>query len=471
MSAVILPKERQTFDQQYENAKRTLNSFIFDTKNLTKKIDSLGTRALELAKFYSKFCETVTDWFPDSSASVRQSLSSITQAANILEAITTEQLINKLDPNFKPAMAEYDAQIKSILDLKKKRKAAVRDFDREREKLRMARASREPDQNKIDHYETQTEAAFETYTRLNDEFVNTVEEFTETRRPQVMLIFKTCMAILCQYLNEIVRIQSIPFPQDTNSGVEVDAHPVQPSDNNPNMMMQPNQPPVAPNNPQMINPNINPQAINPLITSTQSDTIHPCMSSQMDMYNNPQMANSQSYVQVPPMPLPQGNQPHPAYPIPMPPNSTVFIQTSTDGSQQQVLYLTPEQTQALHNQIFSVSSSDYQISQSIMNSSGVLNQQQPMMMQPNRRSYEPNANCDPMNLPQSAYSKSTVVFSGWERTESDAKTEGKSVTNENNPLLANSIDNSTKHSDDAFVGNPFGSGEKEDDDFNPQNPF
>ena len=92
----------------------------------------------EISKFYLQFCSTVTEWYPNTTPSVRQSLNTIKKSSELFNRITTDRFINSIVPNFEQSMKDYKNQIDDLLILKNNRKKAVHTFDQNREKLSKA---------------------------------------------------------------------------------------------------------------------------------------------------------------------------------------------------------------------------------------------------------------------------------------------------------------------------------------------
>ena len=217
MSLVIIPKSRKTVDPKYKDAKKNLRSYQVSCDKYQQSMKNLSSHVLQISKVYSKFSSTVSSWYPDTTPAVRQSVESISQSASTFEQMTAENFVNKVNESFGPAMEEYQKHVNGLLSLEKKRRSAVKEYDREREKLRQAESAKNPDQNKIDRAQTQVDASGETYNKLNDEYISSVNQFGEERKTTLLSTFKSCCAELCKYINQVTSISFIQFPEDINS--------------------------------------------------------------------------------------------------------------------------------------------------------------------------------------------------------------------------------------------------------------
>ena len=219
---MIIPKSRRTFDPEYNKAKDELKSYIFDTKKLISSIRQLGERAQNISKCYSKMCSTITEWYPDTTPAIRQSLESINDSAIDFNKITTNSFINSIIPNFEQSMKEYKSQINDLLTLEKNRHKAVHSLDKNKEKLRKAQCAKEPDDQKIDHLQRKVDACENTYNTVNDQFISAVYDFSESRKDKLLHSFRKCISELMQYINTTVQISIIKFQDDQNYPVIVD---------------------------------------------------------------------------------------------------------------------------------------------------------------------------------------------------------------------------------------------------------
>lgn len=223
---MIIPKSRRTYDPEYKKAKNDLKHYMFDTKKLISRIHQLGHRAKDISKCYSKFCSTVTEWYPNTTPAVRQSLQSIENSAVALCKITDDGFISTVVPNFEKAMKTYRKQTNELLKLEKNRKKAVRSLDTNKEKLRKAQCAREPDETKVDQLQRKVDACETTYTTINNEFISAVNEFSETRKDDLLHAFQRCIFGLIEYINNATQISFIKFPDDPNAPLIVDAKTV-----------------------------------------------------------------------------------------------------------------------------------------------------------------------------------------------------------------------------------------------------
>lgn len=210
--SLTLPNSKKTKDPNYKDAKTKFHSYMMDSQKLITSIENLGSQAVNIAKFYSKFCKTVSAWFPDSPEDVKQSMTSLVHSSDAFEALAIQKFINTLNPSYKPAVDEYQKHIKDILEVEKKRRAACKEFDEEREKLRKAQKSKDADEDKITNLQQSTDALEQNYNKLNNEYIDSVKQFTEERKTELLAVYKSSAAIICQFINECLSINYIPFP-------------------------------------------------------------------------------------------------------------------------------------------------------------------------------------------------------------------------------------------------------------------
>ncbi|KAK8854182.1 hypothetical protein M9Y10_016740 [Tritrichomonas musculus] len=244
----IVPDSRKTYDPEYKKAKESLKRYTFNTKKIISSVRNLGDRALAISKCYSKLCTKVTAWYPDSPPAVRQSLNSINKSAKNFNKMTVDDFIKMVIPNFEKIMKDYKKKTNVLLTLEKNRRTAVKAYDKNKEKLRAAQCSREPDEAKIDHLQRQVNATEETYNTLNDHYITAVNDFTEVRKTEFIYSLEKCFNDLMTYINKTTQFSVIKFPNDLNSALIVDAKTVTNHDDmSQHMSSQPILPPAASN--------------------------------------------------------------------------------------------------------------------------------------------------------------------------------------------------------------------------------
>lgn len=219
---MIVPKSRRTYDPEYTKAKTILKRYVFDATNLLTSIRQLSEHAQDISKFYLQFCSSVTGWYPNTTLAVQQSLKSIDKAADMFNQITHDSFINSINPNIEKSMISYRKQIDDLLILKRNRKKAVHLYDQNKEKLRKAQCTEQPDFAKINQLQRKVEVCESAYSSANNEFISAVDKFTESRKDDLIQLLKRCFFNITEYINKVTQISFIKFPDDVNAPPIVD---------------------------------------------------------------------------------------------------------------------------------------------------------------------------------------------------------------------------------------------------------
>ena len=195
----------KTKDPEYEDARLVFKTMYLDpgryetaVRSLVRSIQDLSGACLKIATAFDSWCEEAAADAGDIAIESRR----VAQQATELSELTTRALMPKIQPNFLSRLDEYKQRVAEVHKLKEERNRLVKEFDKARERVRIAEEDKKPKQEKIEKAQAQCQEATAKYEAANREFIDNVNKLGQERIETFGGPVKSLFAILGQYLNE-----------------------------------------------------------------------------------------------------------------------------------------------------------------------------------------------------------------------------------------------------------------------------
>ena len=195
----------KTKDPEYEDARLLFKTMYLDpgryetaVRSLVRSIQDLSGACLKIATAFDSWCEES----PSDAGDIAIESRRVAHQATQLDELTTRALMPKIQPNFLSKLAEYKQRVTEVHKLKEERNRLVKEFDKARERVRLAEEDKKPKQDKIEKAQAQCQEATAKYEAANREFIDNVNKLGQERIATFGGPVKSLFAILALYLQE-----------------------------------------------------------------------------------------------------------------------------------------------------------------------------------------------------------------------------------------------------------------------------
>ena len=206
MSFFKLMNAPKTQDTEYDEARALFKTMSLDPGKFGSSVKSLIRSIQDLSENALKAANNFENWVlesPNDAGDVGLESKLILKQVTEFDTLTKTCLLPKIQPNFLVHLEAYEERVGVIHKMKEERMRAVKEFDKARERLRIAENDKKPKQDKIDKAKAQAEEIGAKYDEANKQFIRSVHGLNEDRKTTLGGPFKSLIAIFCQYLQKI----------------------------------------------------------------------------------------------------------------------------------------------------------------------------------------------------------------------------------------------------------------------------
>jgi hypothetical protein len=204
IKAVGAPK---TEDPQYNQASELFKSYRIESAKLVGQARSLVKVIEEFAHASVKVSTDASNWIhtvdSENASDLKAQSTLVVAAAQAFETETTNKLALRIDPNFAAGLVAHDNQIAEVAKVREARKAAVREYDKQRELLRQAETAKKPKPDQIEKARAKSDEAKARYEEANVQFLDAVAKLTESRKTSLGDPLKNIIAIFSQFIQHV----------------------------------------------------------------------------------------------------------------------------------------------------------------------------------------------------------------------------------------------------------------------------
>ncbi|OHS94418.1 hypothetical protein TRFO_39385 [Tritrichomonas foetus] len=211
----------KTHDPLYQTAKENLKLYHVECKKISNLLVEFSRQMEMITNDYVRLLTGFKDWSEGTSTDTICFLDQTINNAKMSQTIVIESLLSKLEPNVINYLNSFEAHVREIYDVQKERKAALKIYDKYREKIKLIEKEKNKRQEKLDRAHEKFDIAKKKYEPLNQKFSDLVNKLGDIRTTTLMIPFKNFPAIISQFLLKINHSSDdIPFSiQNTNTNI------------------------------------------------------------------------------------------------------------------------------------------------------------------------------------------------------------------------------------------------------------
>lgn len=197
------PVIEKTKDPLYKEAKINLKNLTFATQQMINYIDQIDQTLQKLSDLTIKFGQDISECYADAPQDQQLKVRTNLNFSKHFCALTNNFFIPRMNTNVILLLSQFSDQITQANLLKSDLKSARKEFDKSRAIVSFLSEDPTTDAVKMREAIDKMDNDDQKYSKLNSDFINTVNKLKEQRETTFEVPFKNFLCLSSQYMMQV----------------------------------------------------------------------------------------------------------------------------------------------------------------------------------------------------------------------------------------------------------------------------